>query len=111
VCKRARIVYFDLKPPTDEENREHVFFPLLLIDNATLKKINDGSVALYLYFWVVRTEEALSNRFSLPVHTPSELESDTDKRGFKIPARTVGRYIERLEEVGLLDYKNGGLNL
>ena len=111
LCKRSRIVYFDLKPPTDEENREHVFFPLSLIDNATLKKINDGSVALYLYFWVVKTEEALRNRFSLPVHTPSELESDTDKRGFKIPARTASRYIERLEDVGLLDYKNGGLNL
>jgi hypothetical protein len=105
------MVYFDLKPPTDEENLEQVFFPLSLTDNETLKEIGDGSVALYLYFWVVKTEEALRNRFSLPVHTPSELESDTDNRGFKIPARTVGRYIERLEDVGLLDYKNGGLNL
>jgi hypothetical protein len=68
-------------------------------------------VALYLYFWMVRTEEALKNRFSLPVLTLSELEADTDKRRFKIPARTVNRYIERLEDLGLLDYKIGRLNL
>ncbi len=110
LCKRARTVYFDLKPPTDEENRAHVFFPLSLIDNETLKGIGDGSVALYLYFWAVRTEEALMNRFSLPGLTLGELEEDTDKRGFKIPSRTLGRYIERLEEVGVLDYKNGELN-
>jgi hypothetical protein len=111
LCKRSRIVYFDLKPPADEENREHIFFPFSLIDGETLKNIGDGSVALYLYFWVVRTEEALRNRFSLPVHTPSELEADTEKRGFKIPIRTVNRYIDRLEDLGLLDYKNGRLNL
>ena len=111
LCKRSRIVYFDLKPPTDDENRDHVFFPLALVDNATLKNIGDGSVALYLYFWVVRTEEALKNRFSLPVHALRELETGTEKRGFKIPARTVSRYIERLEDLGFLDYKNGRLNL
>lgn len=111
LCKRSKTVYFDLKPPADEENQEHVFLPHSLIDEQTLNRIGDGSVALYLYFWVVRTEEALSNRFSLPVHTLSELEADTEKRGFKIPARTVSRYIERLEDLGLLDYKNGRLNL
>lgn len=109
LCNRSRMVYFDLKPPADEENHEHVFFPSSLIE--TLKNVGDGSVALYLYFWVVRTEEALRNRFSLPLNTPSELEADTGKRGFKIPARTLNRYIERLEDLGLLDYKNGRLNL
>jgi len=111
LCRRSRFVYFDLKPPTDEENREHVFLPHSLIEDQTLNRIGDSSVALYLYFWVVRTEEALKNRFSLPVHTLSELEADTEKRGFKIPARTVSRYIGRLEDLGLLDYKNGRLNL
>jgi hypothetical protein len=111
LCRRSRIVYFDLKPPTDEEKREHVFLPHSLIEEQTLNGIGDGSVALYLYFWVVRTEEALKNRFSLPVHTLCELEADMEKRGFKIPARTVSRYIERLEDLGLLDYKNGRLNL
>jgi hypothetical protein len=111
LCKRSRIVYFDLKPPTDDEHREHVFLPHSLIEDETLNRIGDGSVALYLYFWVVRTEEALINRFGLPVHTLGELEVDTEKRGFKIPARTVSRYIERLEDLGLLDYKNGRLNL
>jgi hypothetical protein len=111
LCRRSRTVYFDLKPPTDEENQEHLFFPLSMIEGETLNNIGDGSVALYLYFWVVRTEAALKNRFSLPVHTLSELEADTEKRGFKIPARTVSRYIERLEDLGLLDYKNGRLNL
>lgn len=111
LCKRSRIVYFDLKPPTDEESSEQVFFPLSLIEGGTLKNIGDGSLALCLYFWVVRTEEALKNRFTLPVQTFSELELDTEKRGFKIPARTLNRYIERLEELGLLDYKNGRLIL
>lgn len=111
LCRRSRIVYFDLKPHTDEENRQHVFFPLSFVENETLKNLGDGSVALYLYFWVVRTEEALKNRFSLPIHTMSELETDTEERGFKIPARTLNRYIERLEGLGLLDYKNGRLNL
>jgi hypothetical protein len=111
LCKRSRIVYFDLKPRTNEENREHIFLPYALIADQTLNRIGDASVALYLYFWVVRTEEALQNRFSLPVHALSELEADTEKRGFKIPARTVSRYIERLEDLGLLDYKNGRLNL
>lgn len=109
LCKRSRVVYFDLKPPTDEDNREHVFLPHSLIENETLNKIGDGSVALYLYFWVVRMEEALSNRFKLPVLSHSELEKETEKRGFKIPSRSVSRYIERLEEVGVLDYKNGSL--
>ena len=109
LCKRSRVVYFDLKPPTDEDNREHVFLPHSLIENETLERIDDGSVALYLYFWVVRTEEARSNRFKLPVLSPRELEEDTEKRGFKISRRTLSRYISRLEEVGVLDYKNGDL--
>ena len=32
------MVYFDLKPPTDEDNREHVFFPHSLIENETLNE-------------------------------------------------------------------------
>ena len=66
LCKRSRVVYFDLKPPSDEDNREHVFLQHSLIENKTLERIDDGSVALYLHFWVVRTEEALSNRFNSP---------------------------------------------
>ena len=109
LCKRSRLVYFDLKPPTDEENRDHVFLPHSLIENETLERIDDGSVALYVYFWVVRTEEALANRFKLPVLSHSELEEETEKRGFKISRRTLSRYISRLEGVGVLDYKNGDL--
>ncbi len=109
LCKRSRVVYFDLKPPTDEENREHVFLPHSLIENETLDKIGDGSVALYLYFRVVRTEEALANRFKLPVLSHSELEEETEKRGFKISRKTLSRYVDRLEKVGVLDYKNGSL--
>ncbi len=109
ICKRSRVVYFDLKPPTDEDNREHVFLPHSLIENETLNKIGDGSVALYLYFWVVRMEEALSNRFKLPVLSHRELEEETEKRGFKISRKTLSRYVDRLEEVGVLDYKNGRL--
>lgn len=111
LCKRSRVVYFDLKPPTDEDNREHVFLPHSLIENETLNKIGDGSVALYLYLWVVRTEEALSNRFKLPVLSHSELEEETEKRGFKISRKTLTRYVDRLEEVGVLDYKNRSLFL
>jgi hypothetical protein len=77
LCKRSRVVYFDLKPPTDEDNRGHVFLPHSLIENEALVKIGDGYVALYLYFWVVRTEEALSNRFKLPVLSHGELEEET----------------------------------
>lgn len=80
LCKRSRVVYFDLKPPTDEENRDHVFLPHSLIEKETLNRIGDGSVALYLYFWVVKTEEALKNRFRLPALSESELEEETEKR-------------------------------
>lgn len=109
LCKRSRVVYFDLKPPTDEDNREQVFLPHSLIENETFEQIGDGSVALYLYFWVVRTEEALANRFKLPVLSHSELEEETEKRGFNISRRTLSRYVDRLEKVGVLDYKNGSL--
>jgi hypothetical protein len=83
--------------------------PHSLIENETLNKIGDGSVALYLYFWVVRMEEGLSNRFKLPVLSHSELEEEIEKRGFKISRKTLSRYVDRLEEVGVLDYKNGSL--
>ena len=105
--KRSILVYFDLKPPADEEFRDHVFFPRAIIEDHILERINDPSIVLYLYLWVRKTELARKNQeFSIPA--PDLIEQDTQARGVKIPESTVRRYLGRLKDLGLLDFKNSG---
>jgi hypothetical protein len=74
LCKRSPLVYFDIKPPTDEAYQEHVFFPQAMITGGTLAKINSPAVVTYLYLWILKTEQSLQNQFKFSLPATLEME-------------------------------------
>jgi len=97
LCRRSRLVYFDLKPPTDKPFRDHFFFPAAMVTEGTLEKINSPVVVTYVYLWMLRIEQLRQNRFEFELPTPAEMEKDTESRGFKISRRSIQRHIAVLE--------------
>jgi hypothetical protein len=107
LCKRSRLVYFDLKPPGDEAYRDVFFFPEAMIMAEALDKISSPTFITYLYLWMLKMEQVSQNQFKFKLPTISEMENDMDFRGFKISRRTIGRHIEQLKTQGVLDRFSG----
>jgi hypothetical protein len=97
LCGRSDLVYFDLKPPTDKVFRDHFFFPETMITAGTLDTINSPAVVTYIYLWMLRMEQLQRNRFKFELPTYTEMEKDTESRGFKISRRSIERHIVQLE--------------
>jgi hypothetical protein len=107
--KRSQLVYFTRKPPPDI-SQDHYCFPQSVVAGGTLERINHPAFILYLHLLVMRLEAIIANRpFGIP--TPAEIETDTEARGYKISRRSAQRYLEHLESISLLEYKNPGENL
>lgn len=97
LCRRSHLVYFDLKPPTDNRFRDHFFFPVTMVTEGILEKINSPAVVTYIYLWMLRVEQLRQNRFEFELPTPLEMEKDTESRGFKISRRSIERHVALLE--------------
>ncbi len=106
-CKRSPLVYFDIKPPSDEVYQDCFFFPEAIITGGTLSKINSPAVVTYLYLWMLKAEQAIQNRFKFELPTVLEMESDTEFRGFRMSRRSIQRHIELLKTAGVLDSFSG----
>jgi len=107
LCKRSALVYFDMKPPSDDVYADHLFFPQPMITGGTLSKINSPAVVTYLYLWMLKMEQAQQNRFKFELRTFLEMESDTEFRGFRMSRRSIQRHIELLKTAGVLDNFSG----
>ncbi len=107
LCKRSALVYFDIKPPSDEVYQDRFFFPEAIITEGTLSKINSPAVVTYLYLWMLKMEQSLENRFRYSLPTLLEMERDADSRGFKISARTIQRHLQQLEDLQVFDKFSG----
>jgi hypothetical protein len=107
--KRSQLVYFARKPPPDI-SQDCFCFPQSIVAEGTLDRLNHPAAILYLHLLAMRLEAAVANRpFRVP--TPSDIETDTEARGYKISRRSAQRYLEHLKSVGLLDDKNLRENL
>ena len=107
LCKRSPLVYFDIKPPSDVLLRDHFFFPQEIITEDILAKVNSPAIVTYIYFWMLKTEQALQNQFKFEFPTVLEIEKDTESRGFRISRKSIYRHIERLNALGLFDKFSG----
>ncbi len=107
LCKRSALVYFDMKPPSDDVYADHLFFPQPMITGGTLSKINSPAVVTYLYLWMLKMEQALQNQFKFELPAMLEIERDADSRGFNISRRSIRRHIEQLKALGVLDKFSG----
>ena len=106
-CKRSALVYFDMKPPSDDVPRNLVFFPRAIMTEGSLTRINSPAVVTYLYLWMLKMEQSLENRFRFSLPTLLEIEKDFDSRGFKISARTIQRHLQELEDLQVFDKFSG----
>jgi hypothetical protein len=107
--KRSQLLHFIHKPPP-EISQDHFCFPLSIVAEGTLERINHPAVILYLHLLIGRLEATIANRpWSIP--TPREIETDTGARGYNISRRSAQRYLDHLESVGLLPDKNPEENL
>jgi hypothetical protein len=107
LCKRSPLVYFDIKPPTDETYQNHLFFPQAMIMGGVLEKIDSPAVVTYLYLWMLKMEQVQQNQFKFELPTALDMERDTVSRGFGISRRSIRRHIEQLNMAGLLDKFSG----
>lgn len=106
-CKRSPLVYFDIKPPSDEVYQDRFFFPEAMITGGTLSKINSPAVVTYLYLWMLKMEQAIQNRFKFELPTVLEMEKDLESRGFGISRKSIYRHVEQLNALGLFDRFSG----
>lgn len=107
LCKRSVVVYFDLKPPSDEAYGDHFFFPVAMITEGTLEQIGSAAVVTYLYLWMLRMEQLRQNKSTFELPSSREMEKDTESRGFKISRRSIERHLEHLKALGRLDKFSG----
>ncbi len=80
LCKRSSLVYFDMKPPSENVQRRLVFFPEAMIAAGTLTRINSPAVFTYLYVWMLKMEQAQQNQFRFELPTVLEMEKDVESR-------------------------------
>ena len=106
LCKRSPLVYFDIKPPTDEA-QGCFFFPQAVITGGVLEKIDSPAVVTYLYMWMLKMEQAQQNRFKFELPTVLEIEKDLGSRGFGISRKSIYRHLEQLRALGLFDKFSG----
>jgi hypothetical protein len=107
LCKRSPLVYFDIKPPTDETYQNHLFFPQAMITEESLPRINSPAVVTYLHLWMLKTEQVQQNQFRFELPSFLVMERDAESRGFGISRRTIQRHMDQLNALGLLDKFSG----